>query len=281
MHKTAAVLSAYVCTLVLLAGCASANLKNTTALNDSGYTVVIIGGSNSTPTQLELLHKNFPGSVVIIPEIYYPLWLGSDAVLRKLREKGITGKLVLIGHSWGGLIAREIDGEHPNLAKAVVTIATPCGNFRYTPDALSGMVIRPQDSNSRTPLYIIGAYREDAAKRWWMTTEKSDGVVDIASVMAMGERAVNGSTVLEKEHNELLQDAGVIMQIKKWLSQTEDDELIAREVEVAKPILNNRKVALLRWSFMTGFFHTILLDLLYKECDMGFYCENENSTKKN
>jgi len=281
MNKVVAVFSVYICVVVFLAGCASVKLTNTTTVNDSDYTVVIIGGSNSTPTQLELLHRSFPGSVVIVPEIYYPLWLGSDAVLRKIKEKGVTGRLVLIGYSWGGLIAREIDGEHPNLAKAIVTIATPCGNFKYTPEGLSDIVIRPQDSSSRTPLYIIGAYRDDAVKRWWMTTEKSDGVVDIASVMATGERAVRGFTILYGEHSELLQDTNVIAQIQKWLAQPDDDNLIAQEAVAKKPVLNNRKAALLRWSFMTGFFHTVLLDSIYEIWDISFFNANGNSSNKN
>jgi pimeloyl-ACP methyl ester carboxylesterase len=261
--------------LVLADVCADTKQENITLSQGSGPTIVIIGGANSTTEQLELLRGNFSGSVVIVPDKYYPLWLGADTVLRQIKDNGVKGKLVLIGHSWGGLLAREIDGEHPNLVKAVVTIATPCGNFRYTPEGVSNVALRPQDGNSKTPLYIIGG-RKNVAQRWWMKTDDSDGVVDISSVMATGERTVKGSAILEGEHSELLQDLKVIGQIKQWLAEPDDKRTIApAEVKANAFHLSNRKVALLRWSFMTGFFYITLLDLAQgtPDCDVVETCE--------
>ena len=247
--------------LLLADVCAETKQENITLSVPSGATIVIIGGANSTTEQLELLRGNFPGSVVIVPDKFYPLWFGADTVLRQIQDKGVKGKLVLIGHSWGGLLAREIDGEHPDLVKAVVTIATPCGNFRYTPEGVSNAALRPQDGNSKTPLYIIGG-RKNAAQRWWMRTDDSDGIVDISSVMATGERTVKGSAILEGEHSELLRDPKVLGQIKQWLAEPDDTRMTAPAEARANAFhLSNRKVALLRWSFLTGFFNAALLDL--------------------
>jgi pimeloyl-ACP methyl ester carboxylesterase len=254
-------LSISIIVFILVPGCAGTKPGTTTAKRDNGYTVVIIGGARSTPEQMEVLRSSFPESVVIVPSKYYPLWLGADAVLKQIKDKGGKGKLVLIGHSWGGLLAREIDGEHPGLVKAVVTIATPCGNFRYTPDGFSDVAFRPQDRNSTTPLYIIGGYGKVGTK-WWMKTSESDGVVDISSVMATGGRSIKGSAIVEGEHSELLQDVNVIGQIKTWLAQADELSITApAEITANAPILSNRKVALLRWSFMTGMFHIALIDL--------------------
>lgn len=254
-------LSLCIVTVMLISGCAGTKPGATTLKHDPGHTVVIIGGARSTPEQMEMLRSNFPGSVVIVPSKYYPLWLGADDVLKQIKDKGVKGKLVLIGHSWGGLLAREIDGEHPGLVKAVVTIATPCGNFRHTPDGFSDIALRPQDTNSTTPLYIIGAYGRPSSK-WWITTGESDGVVDISSVMATGERSIKGAAILEGEHSELLKDIAVIGQIQAWLAQADDQPMTApTEISPYALTLSNRKVALLRWSFMTGFFHLPLIDL--------------------
>ena len=246
--------------LFLAEVCAETKQENVTQSRRSEPTIVIIGGANSTTEQLELLRGNFPGSVVIVPDKFYPLWFGADTVLRQIKDKGVKGKLVLIGHSWGGLLAREIDGEHPNLVKAVITIATPCGSFRYTPEGVSNAALRPQDGNSKTPLFIIGG-RKNVAQRWWMKTDDSDGVVDITSVMATGERTVNGSAILAGEHSELLQDPKVIGQIKQWLAEPDDKRRTApAEIKANAFHLSNRQVALLRWSFLTGFFNVTLLD---------------------
>lgn len=246
---------------LLINGCAGTTSGDTTLALDSAPTIVIIGGAYSTRTQMEMLRGHFPGSIVIVPEKYFPLWLGADAVLKQIKNKGVQGNLILIGHSWGGLIAREIDGEHPGLVKAVVTIATPAGNFRLTPNAVSDFALRPTDSDSTTPLYIIGGYKSPV-KRWWMLTDESDGVVDISSLMATGKRSVKASAIFKREHVELLQDINVADQVKTWIAQLDHTRSVAASaITLEVPIISNRKKAILRWAFVTGFFDVIFFDL--------------------
>lgn len=246
---------------LLINGCAGVKSRDAALSRDNAPAIVIIGGAYCTGAQMEMLRSYFPGSVTIVPEKYFPLWLGADAVLQQIRSKGVQGDLILIGHSWGGLIAREIDGEHPGLVRAVVTIATPSGNFRLTPDAVSDFALRPKDDNSTTPLYIIGGYKSPV-KRWWMLTDESDGVVDISSLMATGKRSVKASAIFEREHVELLQDINVADQIKTWLTQLDHTRSVAASaITLEVPLISNRKKAILQWAFVTGFFDVILIDL--------------------
>lgn len=222
-----------------LSDCLLIGQEKNSASGEERHTVVIIGGKHSTPGQMSLLSNSFPGSVVIVPEASFPLWFAADSVLEQLKKKGVQGELVLIGHSWGGLIAREIDGGHPGLVRAVITIATPNGNFRLIPDIVSDFAFRPGDGNSTTPLFIIGGYSKACAeKKWWMTTEKSDGVVDIASIMATGPRNVAAATIFEGEHTELLRDAKVLGQIKTWFAHLPDRNGIKITANTTGPLSN-------------------------------------------
>jgi pimeloyl-ACP methyl ester carboxylesterase len=247
--------------LLLIAGCAGMKSRNTAPSRDNAPTIVIIGGAYCTGEQMEFLRSYFPGSIAIVPEKYFPLWLGADAVLMQLKNKGVKGNLILIGHSWGGLIAREIDGEHPGLVKAIVTIATPSGNFRLTPDAVSDFALRPKDDNSTTPLYIIGGYKSPV-RRWWMLTDESDGVIDLSSLMATGKRSVEASAIFEREHVALVQDIKVADQIKNWLAQLDQSGSVAfSTIKREAPLMSNRTKAILQWAFVSGFFDVILYDL--------------------
>jgi pimeloyl-ACP methyl ester carboxylesterase len=249
--------------LVSLSGCSFIKSADETTPSKNDYTIVIIGGLKSKQEQMILLRSSLPGSIVIVPEKCIPLWLAADTVLRQIKEKGVKGKLVLIGYSWGGLIAREIDGEHPGLVKAVVTIATPSGNFGRVPNVIADFTVRPQDSNSTTPLFLIGGYVNIAAqKRWWMETGESDGVVDVSSILATGKRAVTASVFIEGEHGELLQSTKVADQIKTWLGQIGGNDVLVADANrtMMESLLSNRKKALLQWAFTTGLFPVILLD---------------------
>jgi hypothetical protein len=249
--------------LVSLSGCFFIKSAGETKLLENDHTIVIVGGLKSTQEQMNLLWSRFPGSVVVVPEKCIPLWLAADTVLAQIKEKGVKGKLVFIGYSWGGLIAREIDGEHPGLVKAVVTIATPSGNFGRVPNVIADFTVRPQDSNSTTPLFIIGGYvSAGVQKRWWMKTGESDGVVDVSSILATGKRSVRASVFIEGEHGELLQSAKIAGQIKTWLAQLGGNDVLVADSSrtMMESLLSNRKKALLQWAFTTGLFHVILVD---------------------
>jgi len=200
-------------------GCATTTKMYDTKVSYSGApTVVIIGGANPEP--MEALRNAFPGSLVVIPEKYYPLGSGADAVLAQIRRAGVQGRLMLIGHSWGGLLARTIDARNPGLIVAVVTIATPL-DIRFMPTGL-GDPFHPDDTNSGTPLYVIAGVKLGAEKKWWMMADESDGVVDVASAMNFAGREVKASAIFRgesAEHTAITGNPLVADQIRIWLGE--------------------------------------------------------------
>jgi pimeloyl-ACP methyl ester carboxylesterase len=165
--------------------------------------VVIIGGwgSDKNPEELEYLQKNISGSIAIMPSRYWPLKESAADVLQQLKEKGMKGPLILIGHSWGGLIAREIDAENPGLVKKIVTIGTPNAGFWFAP----WFVYKVGDQKSQTPLWLIAGV--------------ADEVVNLGSALNVGPRQVNDLAVFPLGHVELLRSEEVVQQIKIWLDK--------------------------------------------------------------
>jgi pimeloyl-ACP methyl ester carboxylesterase len=209
---------AVVIALYLVSGCATTRVYDKVSY-EGAPTVVIIGGAGSSVEPMREMQKAFPRSVAVVPQKYYPLYSAADVVLQQIREAGITGKLILVGHSWGGLIARTIDARNPGLVVAVVTIATPL-DIRFMPNGL-GDPFRPDDRDSKTPLYVVAGIKAGTEKKWWMRTDESDGVVDIMSAMNFAGRQVVESVIVRgenAEHSEIVKNRLVINQVQTWLN---------------------------------------------------------------
>ncbi len=200
MKKTA--LSAVVALVVLAVLVASAAAEQ----------VVIIGGRGGDVSELEYLQESIPGAIAIAPNHYWPLAKASRDVLRQLKERGIVEKLILIGHSWGGLISRQIDAENPGLVRKIVTIGTPNGGFWYAPRFVYGV----DDTKSFTPIYVIAGITGE--KKWYLS-DKNDGTIDLSSVMDVGRPIEDSAVFAGLSHVGLLTSPEVVRQINFWISK--------------------------------------------------------------
>ncbi|MCX6812986.1 MAG: alpha/beta fold hydrolase [Candidatus Azambacteria bacterium] len=167
-------------------------------------TIVIIGGwgSDKNPKELTYLQESIPGSVAIAPNRCWPLSKAATDVLQQLKEKDINGKLVLIGHSWGGLIAREIDAENPGLIQKIITIGTPNAGFWFAP----WFVCEPREGKTLAPLYAVAG---DIGSG-------TDGVVSTPSALGV-KKAEDAKIFSRVSHVGLLQSREVLSQILVWL----------------------------------------------------------------
>lgn len=203
--------AAVVVIVLVLSGCAI-------AVAEAVPTVVIIGGAGSTNEQLDPLHKALPGSVVIIPEKYYPLTSAAIVVRQQIIDKGITGKVILVGWSWGALLAHQINGLYEGFVFAIVGIASPL-DIAYIPSFM-GAPFNPDDKDSKTPLYVVAGVKPRAEKKWYMTTSESDGIVDLDAAKAVGERNLRGFAVVRGEdagHWEIVSCPEMIKQVAEWI----------------------------------------------------------------
>jgi pimeloyl-ACP methyl ester carboxylesterase len=189
--------------------------------------VVIIGGVKSDPGYLKALQSAFTGSIVIIPQRYYPFSSEAESILERIKKKGINGPIIIVAHSWGGLLARQLDINNPGLVRAIVTIGTPhFRDYPWMPDFVAEKYMRPHDGNSETPLHIVGGFikSEDVkpiefpSTKWGLvSTNLSDGSVDLSKVLNLGKRKVAAVAIFNAEHSELVGKAEVISQVKTWL----------------------------------------------------------------
>lgn len=189
------------------------------AMAEDAPTIVIIGGAGSTNEQLDPLHKALPGSVVVFPEKYYPLSSAAKIVRQQIIDKGITGKVILIGWSWGALLAHQINGLYEGFVVAIIGIASPL-DIAYVPSFM-GAPFNPDDKDSKTLLYVVAGVKPGAEKKWYMTTSESDGIVDLDAAKAIGKRNLKGFAVVRGEdagHWEIVTCPETIEQVAKWIS---------------------------------------------------------------
>ncbi len=174
-------------------------LVNTATAADS---VVIIGGWGSGTLELEYLRKSIPGAIAIAPNFYWPLAKAARDVLRQLKEKGMAlEELVLVGHSWGGLIAREIDAENPGMVQKIIVVATPNDGFWYVPR----FVYEVDDSISQTSLYVIASI--------------DDKTVPLKSVMTIARKITDSVVFVGLGHVDLLKYDAVAQKINFWVAK--------------------------------------------------------------
>ncbi|MDD2753097.1 MAG: alpha/beta hydrolase [Candidatus Portnoybacteria bacterium] len=175
--------------------------------------IIIVGGVGSNLEQVNGLKDGIPGSIVIIPDKMWPLSYAAEELLGRIREAGVTEQFIVVAHSWGGLIARRIDADNPGLVEKIITIASPSGGFG---PAFVRVFFDTGDKESKTPLYVIAAYN-NSAPRFYMGTEKNDGVVDLKSALDLRGKKVIDQKVVEGEHTEVLNSQVVIQLVKSWM----------------------------------------------------------------
>lgn len=184
---------------------------------------IIIGGWSSKSSEekreeLAYLERGIPGAISVVPSRNWPISEAARDVLAQLRGKGVSDKLILVAHSWGGLIAREIGVRHPELVEKIITIASPAGGFKFTPRFIYGV----DDEECNVPLYIIVGNKE-VSPRWYMSGILNDGVVEYDSAMSLGKRKVQGFALFPGlGHVELLESPDVLQQVLEWIRREEN-----------------------------------------------------------
>ena len=178
--------------------------------------IMIIGGSGGiSQTSREVVQKRIPAAIMVEPQTLWPLSFASSNIIKLLAERKIDthNGIILVGYSWGGLIARQMDAENPGLVKKVITIASPSGGYRFSPSS----IFMPDDRKSDTPLYIIVVHDAHFSKKWYMRSEKNDGVVDIESALDIGRRPNEIVIFGGISHQDLMENKKITNQVLKWV----------------------------------------------------------------
>ncbi len=163
-------------------------------------TVILIGGcGKNAAEELWYLQKNIPGAIAIAPDTHWPLLEAAADVLWQIEKKGKRGKLILVGYSWGGLIARQIDAQNPGLIQKIITIGTPNGGFWFAPR----FVFSIDDTKSTTPIYAIAGL--------------NDKSVSLSSAMSVGRQIEDSMIFSGVGHADLIKSAIVAEKIRIWL----------------------------------------------------------------
>lgn len=177
-------------------------------------TVLIGGIIGSHPDVVTKAEKAFGGTFVELGK-HWPLSNAAASVLQQLKEKNVdmSNGIVLVGYSWGGLVARQLDADNPGLVKAVITIGSVPGGYRFMPEGL----LMPDDSDSHTPLYVIGGYDSRIHKKWFMRGDLNDGIASLESVLTVGRPATDIAVFSGFGHLELMESLEVTNQIREWI----------------------------------------------------------------
>jgi pimeloyl-ACP methyl ester carboxylesterase len=183
--------------------------------------IVVIRGSGAFTTDfVKMIEEEMSGAVVIGPRTYWPLDDAAADILQQLKEKGvdISNGFKVVGYSWGGLIARQLDADNPGLAKKVVTVASPVNSYRLSPSFMPG------DGKSLTPLIVIGGYKPGLAKSLFMRGEmkETDDVVPIESIIDpeyVGREAAATVTFIgpEFDHRGLMRSREVAREVARQI----------------------------------------------------------------
>ena len=182
----------------------------------AGPKVIILGRVGGAAEYYSELQESIPGSVVIAPKNLWPLFSAAKGLFQQIRDEGVNGQIIFVAHSWGGIIARKIDAENPGVVVMIITIATPSGGFG--PDFV-GFFFNAGDKESKTPLYAIAAYNNSVPK-FYMRTEKNDGIVDLGSALNFQGKKVSEVRVFEGlEHTEMLKSKEIIQLVKSWVQK--------------------------------------------------------------
>lgn len=196
---------------------------------DQEATVVLIGGagSNGDSSYMEFLIEKLPDAINVAPEKLWPFMDSAPVVWQQIQEAGVKGKMILIGHSFGGLIARRIAADHPKSVIAVITISSPSGGYWACPK----WIFRPGDEKSDVPLYVIAAYKEELEK--WFFRGRNDGTVDVVSMLDIGREAADFVVLAGLDHMDVLRSEIVANVINHWIAPhiIHTDQIVALATE--------------------------------------------------
>ena len=175
--------------------------------------IVLLPGWKQSKEQLAVLGNRINGEVIMV-ENKLPLWTAVEELKEELGKMRKTGKVVLVGFSWGGLVARQFAETYPEKVTAVVVIGSPNGGYWFAPST----PFRVKGGKSRhIPLFIVAG--EKSKKKWWLK-EVNDGVVDLESVFSFDSPPMRKGLILNLSHHELWRSKVVADQIKDWLAET-------------------------------------------------------------
>ncbi|MEK7556092.1 MAG: alpha/beta hydrolase [Patescibacteria group bacterium] len=193
--------------------------------------VILVGGSMDAPPDLVVKAEKTLGATFVELRKLWPLSRAAKDVVQQLKEKGINMEngIVLVGYSWGGLVARQLDVDNPGLVKSVITIGSASGGYRFMPAGY----FMPKDSESRTPLYVIGGYDSRIPKKWFMngTSEENDGIVSLESVFMIGRSAMAKVTFSGFDHFGLMKSQEVTEQISEWIMRESSEKVLFAATE--------------------------------------------------
>lgn len=180
--------------------------------------IVLLPGWGQTNNQLAVLGKKIGGEAIMI-ESRLPLWTAAEELKEELKKRGKTGKIIIIGFSWGGLVARQFAETYPEKVAAIVVIGSPNGGYWFAPAAPFWV---SAERSSNVPLFVIAG--EKSASKWWLR-EINDGVVDLDSVFDL-PIPPKGGMILNLSHDELWKSGVVADQIKTWLAALRPKDLL-------------------------------------------------------
>lgn len=182
--------------------------------------IILLPGWGQTKEQLAVLGKRIGGEAIMI-ESKLPLWTAAEELKEELNKKGKTGKVVLVGVSWGGLVARQFAETYPEKVSAVIVVGSPNGGFWFAP----ATPFKVSAERSRhIPVFVIAG--EKSESKWWLK-EVNDGVVDLESVFDLPKPPTRG-LILNLSHDELWRSRTVADQILSWLAALPADRFAAR-----------------------------------------------------
>ncbi len=168
--------------------------------------IVIVGGWGSGPEELGFLNEKIPNSVVVIPKRYLPLADAATDLYGRLDD--VSGPIVFVAHSWGGLLVRRLAEDHPELVAKIILIATPSGGYWFAPQGLFNVEV---EKSAHIPVFVIAGNK--GVSKWYIPGP-NDGTVEISSVLSVKAREYR---VFPLGHVDLIQSTEVLAQIQLWI----------------------------------------------------------------
>lgn len=210
---------------LFLSGCVTMKTdgRNSPPDNNAPIAVVIVGGAKKGDwVYLEPFREGIAGAIAIVPNRMWPVPIAAEELCRQIRvDKKIKGKVIIVAGSWAGLTARKMDALYPGMVAMIVAIGSPSGEFG--PDFVkSWLFFDAGDKESDTPLYLIAGYDDSSPRRFYMSSGRNDGILDLKAVLNLGERRISGQRVFPGlRHMDLFMSPEVIRQVNSWIRQNQ------------------------------------------------------------
>lgn len=174
--------------------------------------VVLFPGWGGNENQLLFLKKAFKEEEmeVLIVKITFHISLAkvADEVEKQLDGRLRGQKVVLIGFSFGGLVARQFASDYPNNIEKIIIIGTPNNGYPLMPWFMYSI------GKNTKPIYIIAGNKSEAK---WFLNRENDGAVDIESAFSVPPNLVRDSALFHLSHLELINSREVAQKILSWI----------------------------------------------------------------